>query len=295
MNLTTVFTPTYNRAYLLPRLYQSLKAQTVTNFEWLIVDDGSTDDTQQVIQRWAEQENKFSIRYTRVENGGKHRAINLGVQLARGELFFIVDSDDALAPNAMERINFWRNSIRGSSEFAGVSGTCITFDGKAVGTTISGEFVDATVLQWGELGISGDKAEVYYTDVLKRYPFPEISGETFLTEAVVWNRIGNDGLKLRYFNEQIYLCEYIQDGLTMQGREIFRKNPEGYALFVRESMRFFGHGWRKKLYDLFYFYQDIKGDNGPITAAEKLRLPLWTALFIPYQTFKMTAKKLLNH
>ena len=129
MNLTTVFTPTYNRAYLLPRLYQSLKAQTVTNFEWLIVDDGSTDDTQQVIQRWAEQENKFSIRYTRVENGGKHRAINLGVQLARGELFFIVDSDDALAPNAMERINFWRNSIRGSSEFAGVSGTCITFDG----------------------------------------------------------------------------------------------------------------------------------------------------------------------
>lgn len=81
-------------------------------------------------------------------------------------------------------------------------------------------------------------------------------------------------LKLRYFNEQIYLCEYIQDGLTMQGREIFRKNPEGYALFVRESMRFFGHGWRKKLYDLFYFYQDIKGDNGPITAARKIEIAI---------------------
>ena len=118
----TVFTPTYNRGYAIEKLYRSLQRQSFKDFEWLIVDDGSTDNSEELIKNWICEENDFPIRYYKQENGGKCRAINRGLDLACGKLFFTVDSDDYLTDNALERINYWENTIANQPGFCGVAG-----------------------------------------------------------------------------------------------------------------------------------------------------------------------------
>ena len=103
----TVFTPTYNRAYIIENLYRSLQRQTVKDFEWLVIDDGSTDNTQELFDKWISEENAFPIRYYKQRNGGKCRAINRALDLAQGELFFTVDSDDYLTKDALEKVMRW--------------------------------------------------------------------------------------------------------------------------------------------------------------------------------------------
>ena len=236
----TIFTPTYNRAYILDQLYQSLLRQSCHAFEWLIVDDGSTDDTEALVRGWTEAENPFPIRYHRQENGGKHRAINTGVKLAQGELFFIVDSDDRLPPDSIARTLHWVGTLPEDSRnaFCGICGLKAFSMEEAVGTSFSGEWIDCTCLERDAHGISGDKAEVFFTDVMRRYPFPTFDGENFVTEAVVWDRMAADGYRLRFFNEVIYLCEYRNDGLTNQGLNTFLRNPYGYALYLRQCRKF---------------------------------------------------------
>ena len=114
----TVFTPTYNRGYILPTLYQSLRNQTVHSFEWVIIDDGSIDNTQDMVNTWKWENNFFNIVYVKTENGGKHRAINRGIKLAKGRLFFIVDSDDYLINNALARIHYWEKTIQNKIKFS---------------------------------------------------------------------------------------------------------------------------------------------------------------------------------
>ena len=122
MHFITVFTPTYNRMDLIEKLYQSLLQQTKKNFEWLVVDDGSTDDTEKYFGKISSKPQPFPIRYIKQENGGKHRAINKGVKSASGDLFFIVDSDDYLTENAIDKINQWISTLDGSHKWAGISG-----------------------------------------------------------------------------------------------------------------------------------------------------------------------------
>ena len=107
----TVFTPTYNRAYIISELYESLKKQDFTDFEWLVIDDGSEDHTEDLFKQWQNEYNDFPIRYYKVNNGGKHRAINKATELAKGELFFIVDSDDKLVSDALEKIVSWEEGL----------------------------------------------------------------------------------------------------------------------------------------------------------------------------------------
>ena len=107
----TVFTPTYNRAYILPRLYQSLREQTCKDFEWMIVDDGSTDDTGKLVAQWEDQNNGFDIHYYKIQNGGKPRAINFGITKANGDFFFMVDSDDHLTTDAVQKMLLWCKEI----------------------------------------------------------------------------------------------------------------------------------------------------------------------------------------
>ena len=103
----TVFTPTYNRAYILPKLYQSLREQTCKDFEWMIVDDGSTDDTGKLVAQWEDQNNGFDIHYYKIQNGGKPRAINFGITKANGDFFFMVDSDARLTTDAVQKMLLW--------------------------------------------------------------------------------------------------------------------------------------------------------------------------------------------
>lgn len=259
--LVTVFTPVYNRAHTMGRLYQSLVSQTDFRFEWLVVDDGSEDGTAPMVRQWMQEKSvPFAIRFYRQENGGKHRAINRGVQLAEGEAFFIVDSDDYVTEDAVGRIHEWWRGVAEDPAFAGVSGLRGRESGQIIGgPPLFGISADATNLERGKHGLWGDKAEVYKTSVLRRYPFPEFGGENFLTEGTVWDRIGHDGLKIRWFNRTITICEYREDGLTRQGKELFIRNPKGWGLYLGQACEFYRLPPAERMGRYFEYYISLKG------------------------------------
>ena len=222
--LITVFTPTFNRAYRLSALYESLCKQSYKGFEWLIVDDGSTDNTSELVNKWI-IENKINIRYIFQSNGGKHRAINHGVNRALGILFYIVDSDDILPPDSLERISYHYDMIKDRQGFGGLCGLKAYYDGKSVGNKPEFGIYECTNFDIDyKYKLKGDMAEVFYTSVLKEFPFPEIPGEKFCPEILIWNRVSTKYI-IHYFSENIYNCEYLEDGLTSKITQIRIKSP----------------------------------------------------------------------
>ena len=233
----TVFTPTYNRAYILHELYDSLCKQTNKDFEWLIIDDGSIDDTENLIANWIREE-KIDIRYYKVNNGGKSRAINKGVSLAKGELFFIVDSDDYLVNDAIETVLYYWAGIADKSAYSGVCGRKISSDGKLLGEIeMPFEIIDTDNLSLHyKYGLNVDMAEVFRSDLLRLYKFPDILGEKFVPEAFIWNKI--TGLyPMRYFDKGIYVCEYLPDGYTKNFMNNLKRNPCGFRLYYSSVLR----------------------------------------------------------
>lgn len=233
----TVFTPTYNRAYSLPRLYESLKVQTFHDFEWVIVDDGSADNTEEVVNGFFSDKPFFTIKYKKTENGGKHRAINRGMDLVEGELFLVMDSDDWLRDDALEWIDKVEASIpeEQKKSFCGVNGLRVHTDGSIIGSTFEDDTLDATYFEREKYGISGDKAEVYYSYLMKKYHFPEFEGEKFCIECLLWDQIAAEGLKIRFFNQGIYYCEYLEDGLTHMGNMLYARNPRQYGRYIHDN------------------------------------------------------------
>lgn len=232
--IVTVFTPTYNRAYRLTKAYESLKKQTDKCFEWIIVDDGSTDNTKDLVETWLKYKNGFKISYYFQKNSGKHIAINFGVKHAAGKLFLILDSDDYLKEDAIEIIIHYANSIKDKKRYGGVVGNKAYFDDITIGRTFEGNIKDINFFQREKYGISGDKAEVFYTEVLKLYPFPKFKNEKFCTEALVWNRIAKDGWIFRFFNENIYYAEYLDDGLSKKYWKLMYENPIQASIYYKE-------------------------------------------------------------
>lgn len=223
--LFTVFTPTYNRAHLLPRLYESLKAQTFQDFEWIIIDDGSTDNTEDVVKEWCvlplgvsveglKGAIKGGIRYIKQPNGGKHRAINRGAQEARGELFFIADSDDYLPEDSLAKVADKYEKIKGDKTIGGICGLDMTPQGGFIGSGLPCEEIICSSLDLRVKHlVTGDLKEVFFTHVMREFPFPEFDGERFCPEALVWNRIAQK-YNLLFFNEPIYVAEYQPEGIT---------------------------------------------------------------------------------
>ena len=226
--MITIFTPTYNRAYILPQLYKSLQQQTTYDFEWLIVDDGSQDNTQELIRSWQQNSNQFPIVYIKQPNGGQHRAINIGTKHAKGEWFFIVDSDDWLPNDAIQKIIKQVHTLPKNSDLAGICGFRANKEAHPLGNCSKlTETLDASMIEIRQrYHIRGDMAEVFKTDILRQFPFPEFKGENFLNEAAVWNQIA-EKYKLRYIPEILYFCEYREDGLTKSIRHKYRQNPQG--------------------------------------------------------------------
>lgn len=231
----TVFTPTFNRVDLIKRLYDSLLKQDDYDFEWVVVDDGSTDGTADYLEQI--EFPPFDIRVIRQRNSGKHVAINKGVGQANGSLFFIVDSDDYLVPQAISTIKKIDSSITVKDKYCGLAGLRIDPSHNVIGSVCPSPFVDCTALERYRYKIIGDKAEVYYTSVLKKYPFPSFDDETFLTESVVWYRMGYDGFKIRWTNIPIYICDYQETGLSHTTGKCSR-NFRGYQLQIKESLRY---------------------------------------------------------
>ncbi|MDD2287975.1 MAG: glycosyltransferase family A protein [Bacteroidales bacterium] len=233
MPLLSIFTPTFNRAYRIKALYNSLLKQTCKNFEWVIVDDGSTDNTKDLVDEWINNE-EFKIHYIKQNNGGKHRAINRGLEIAKGELFFIVDSDDWLSDNAIERINYHYSSIKDLNYFCGICGLKIYEDGKDVGNNKDFGVLDCNAIDFRyKYNIKGDMSEVFFTNILREYKFPDIEGEKFCPEALVYNRIAKD-YKMRYFYEKIYYCEYLPDGLSANITKMRVENPIATCTYYAE-------------------------------------------------------------
>ncbi len=214
----TVFTPTYNRAHTLPRLYESLKKQTFKDFEWVIVDDGSMDNTREIVFGWI-GESSFPIRYFYQENSGKHVAVNRGVEAAKGEFFLIVDSDDWLVPDALEKLKrHWDKAPEDVKPYlAGVIGLDQDPSGSIIGTPYpKDELISDIVEIYYNLGVKGDKSGFYRIAVLKQFPFPVFEGEKFLPESTVWNRIA-EHYKCLFVNDIVAICDYQPDGLTHRG------------------------------------------------------------------------------
>lgn len=228
-----VLTPTYNRAYRLPALYESLRRQTDKAFRWLLCDDGSTDGTKGLAMAWKGQDNGFAMDYYWKENEGKHCAVNDAMRHVTEDYVFIVDSDDYLVPDAVRHIRRWAREVDADPAFAGVSGLKGYSTEKMVGEFPRGKrHVDATNLERRRYRLRGDKAEVYRASLLKKYPFPVFEGEKFLSESAVWNRIAAEGKKLRWFPEIIYIAQYLPDGLTMAGGKELA-NFKGYTYSQR--------------------------------------------------------------
>lgn len=234
--MITIFTPTYNRKNTLPRLYESLKEQDDKDFEWLIVDDGSKDETDKLIEEY-KKENILNIRYFYKENGGKQRAINKGVKEALGEYFFIVDSDDYLSKDAVSMIKKYAVSL--PKNFGGMVFRKINISQKDYKKiSFTEKYLDTNPIDIVfKYNILGDKGEIFKTDVLKKYPFPEIEGEKFVPEGYIWNKIGKD-YNLRYIDYGIYYFEYLSDGYTNNFKRDLKKNPKGFNLYYKDMLSY---------------------------------------------------------
>ena len=241
MPFISILTPTYNRGKLLLPLYDSLKNLTFKDFEWLIVDDGSEDDTEQYALSWIAHniENaEFPIRYIKKSNGGKHTAINRGVREANGELILILDSDDTLPSDSLATIAQYYEQCKGYKDCAGVCGLMAHHDGQLIGTGFPKDpmYESALLFRYAEKGnVTGDLLEVYKTSVMREFPFPEIENEKFCPESLVWNRIANK-YKLFCFNNVIYYRDYLDGGLTSKIVRIRMNSPIASTMTYAEML-----------------------------------------------------------
>jgi glycosyltransferase involved in cell wall biosynthesis len=214
----TIITPTYNRANLLPRAYKSIVKQTFQGFEWIVIDDGSDDQTSTLIEKW-QKEAKFQIHYFWQENSGKHNALNKGVSEAKGYFILVLDSDDWLENNCLKRlVERWNGlTVDQKDRCVGIVGLCAYSDGRIVGSPYKS---DGIIIDSFELRmlhhIKGDKFGINKTEVMRRFPFPDNLGR-FVTESLVWNRIAKEYKQL-CVNDILAYKEYQKGGLTNRSR-----------------------------------------------------------------------------
>lgn len=242
----TIFTPTYNRGYTLKRLYDSLARQSDMRFEWLIIDDGSSDNTEILIKSLIEITNKFKIRYFKQDHKGKPSAQNLAIDFSEGEYFVTCDSNKYMDDNAVEKILYMVETIKDLPMMCGVGGYRADFSGKIYGGEMllaGAKFIDCTNIERDKFHLSGDKSTIFRTEILKKYKSPIFPGETFITEAVWLLPMALDGYKIRWFPEVICYGEYTKDGLTMQGANSYighYKNFRGYLAYLKIAIKAYG-------------------------------------------------------
>lgn len=237
MALLTVFTPAYNRAHTLPRTYESLCRQDCKDFVWLVVDDGSSDNTAALVRSWQEQENGFEIRYLYKENGGMHTAHNAAYEVIDTELNVCIDSDDCLADGAVKKILDKWCSVKDLG-YAGIIGLDADLDGKLIGKGFPDGLAETTLTGYYAAGGSGDKKLVYRTDVIKQYPpYPVFEGEKYVALAYKYRLIDQD-YKLAVLDEVLCNVEYQPDGSSGTMWKQYLRNPKGFAFWRKVCMRY---------------------------------------------------------
>lgn len=234
--LLTIFTPAYNRAHTLPRTYQSMLGQSNKNFIWLIVDDGSSDRTAELVNEWQAQDNGFEIRYIYKENGGMHTAHNTAYKNIDTVLNVCIDSDDCLAEEAVQKIHdFWEKHK--DENYAGIIGLDADMDGKIIGKAFPDDLEETTLTGYYAAGGAGDKKLVYRTDVVKKYPpYPVFEGERYVGLNYLYLLIDQD-YKLAVMNDVLCNVEYQPDGSSNNMFKQYLKNPQGFAFLRKVYMQ----------------------------------------------------------
>jgi glycosyltransferase involved in cell wall biosynthesis len=235
--LITVFTPTYNRAYTLHLCYESLKRQTCKDFTWLIIDDGSTDDTKKLVEKWMD-ENKVPIHYFYQENQGMHGAHNTAYELIETELNMCIDSDDYLADEAIEKVaGFWRKN--GSSKHAGIVGLDANQNGEIIGTKIPEIIKETSLIDLYEKHkVKGDKKLVYRSEITKKFPpYPLFPNEKYCPLSYKYMLIDQE-YPLLILNEVLCHVEYLKDGSSLNMIKQYKKNPRGFAFFRKAAIKY---------------------------------------------------------
>ena len=230
----TVFTPAYNRAHTITRTYESLCRQTSKDFEWLVIDDGSTDNTRELVEKWIE-EDKIPIRYIYQQNQGMHGAHNTAYKNIDTELNTCIDSDDYMPDDAVEKIcSFWKK--HGSDRYAGIIGLDVTESSKVIGTSFPAGLKETTLGDFYLQGGSGYKKLVYRTSVIRQYPeYPLFEGERYVGLAYKYMLIDQD-YKLLTLNEPLVVVEYQGDGSSVNMYRQYWNNPNGFAFFRKTEM-----------------------------------------------------------
>lgn len=234
----SIITPSYNRGNMLKNCFESLRFQSNYDFEWIVVDDGSMDDTRSVMEYISNEHIPFEIRYIWKENGGKHTALNAAHPYIHGKYVLILDSDDTLTSDAVETV------LNGWSKYDANAdiGILIFLRQTPKGTIMAKgevEYAALDVLNHKRICIVGnDCCEVIRTELFKKYPFPVFDGERFLAETALWYRAGLDA-KCVYINRPIYICEYLEGGLTKSGKKMRIRNCHGgmYTSYLRMNQR----------------------------------------------------------
>ena len=237
MTLLTVFTPTYNRAHTLLRTYQSLCQQNCKDFVWLIIDDGSMDNTRELVKKWQDEQNDFKIKYIYKENGGMHTAHNIAYENIDTELNMCIDSDDCLAENAINDILSTWDKIKDCG-YAGIIGLDSDLKGNIIGKAFPRDLKETTLGSYYAKGGEGDKKLIYRTDVIKKYPpYPVFEGEKYVALAYKYRLIDQD-YKLYVLNKTLCNVEYQDNGSSATMWNQYVKNPKGFAFWRKVCMRY---------------------------------------------------------
>ena len=241
----TIFTPAYNRAHTLGRCYESMVHQKCKEFKWLIIDDGSTDDTRSLVESWMSKDNGFEIIYDYKENGGMHTAHNRAYELMDTELNVCIDSDDCLAENAVELIlRFWE--AYGNSKYAGIIGLDADLQGNIIGKRFPNDLKETTLSGYYRAGGAGDKKLVYRTELMKKYPsYPVFEGEKYVSLGYKYLLCDQD-YKLLVMNEVLCNVEYQIDGSSNNMLKQYYKNPKGFA-FIRKVDMKYNQTWKENM------------------------------------------------
>lgn len=248
MNQITVFTPTYNRAYCLHKCYESMLRQTCKAFDWLIIDDGSNDNTREIVQSWIDASPEFAIRYVYKENGGLHTAYNEAIAHIKTELCVCIDSDDFMPDDAVEKIlTFWEK--KGSDKVAGIVGLDFDLEGNIVGDPLPDqETVNLIDLLVGKYPIvNGDRTNVIRTELYKKYaPMKVFPGEKNFNPHYMHLQISQE-FDFLVLNENLRFVEYQPDGMTKSMLRQYRNSPNSFAEIRKLYLSFRGTSLKFRL------------------------------------------------
>ncbi|WP_226655115.1 glycosyltransferase family 2 protein [Pseudalkalibacillus hwajinpoensis] len=235
MKKLTIFTPTYNRAYCLSNCYESLKRQTNMDFVWLIIDDGSTDETEKLIFKWME-ERVIEILYIQQENQGMHGAHNTAYEVIETELNVCIDSDDFMPDDAVDKIlTCWDKY--GSNEVSGIIGLDAYTDGSIIGTRLPKGLKQSTLFQlYQKHRVTGDKKVVYRTELTRDFPYPLYENEKYVGLAYKYYKL-DQYFEMILLDEVLCYVEYLEDGSSYNMFNQYRRNPRGFAFYRRELMK----------------------------------------------------------